>query len=90
MPNYFSYDNYLKIVYVTQLYSYAKLTFDVKGLAKLTNVLSTILISLIDKIQQFNPEVGIVKYDTVVQKITKGLEVELDMIIKEVPTFIKF
>ena len=39
--------------------------------------------------QQFDPDTRVVKYNIVIQKIAKGLAVELDIVIKEVPTFIK-
>jgi len=69
---------------------YMKISVIVGGLSKSTNTLIVLLIQIVDKLQKLNPEVRIVKYKVELKKSNTGYGVELSLVMKEVPTFIKY
>ena len=68
---------------------YYELSFIVEGSSKLTQVLTILLIRVIEKAQQFEATYRVINYEVEIQVNELGVNVSTLQIIKEVPTFIK-
>jgi len=81
--------NFLKESHIAQYKTYAELTFDINGSAKSSTTLQALLIQIVDKLAQFDPNLKVAKYKAEVLKSNAGFAVELLLVLKEVTNFVK-
>ena len=81
-------DQYMKTLHATTHQSYAELTFDVYGLSKPANALSSPLARIVDNLQQFDPPLRGVNHKVAVNQVKDQVAVEIDAVTKEISSFV--
>ena len=82
-------NNFLKESHMAQCKTYTELTFDINGSSKPSTALQAFLMQIVDKLTQFDPNLKVARYKVEVLKSNAGFAVELLLVLKEVPNFVK-